>query len=168
MEFKEIRPTHLKENAIKLIGDDWMLISAGTIDNFNTMTASWGSMGELWNKPVMFIFIRPQRYTYEFVEREEFFTCSFFEEKYRKMLNFCGAKSGRDHNKAKETNITPVILKDSVSFNEARIVVECRKIYHQDIDPNNFISDSIKKHYPGNDYHRMFVGEITSVWIKKD
>jgi flavin reductase (DIM6/NTAB) family NADH-FMN oxidoreductase RutF len=168
MEFKLIKPTQIKENIIKLIGNDWMLITAGTPENYNTMTASWGCMGELWNKHVVFIFIRPQRFTYEFVEREDFFTCSFFDESYRGMLNFCGAKSGRDYNKAKEANITPVVLKESVSFNEARIVIECRKIYYQDIDPHNFISDTIEKHYPRKDYHRMFVGEITSVWIKND
>lgn len=167
MEFTEIKPTDLHESAVKLIGKDWMLITAGTPESYNTMTASWGSMGELWNKPVMFIFIRPHRYTYEFVEREDYFTCSFFDEKYRGVLDFCGARSGRDYDKAKETNITPVVLQNSVAFSEARLVIECRKIYFHDIDPQNFISQSIQKQYPKKDYHRMFIGEITSVWIKK-
>lgn len=168
MEFKAIKPTEINENAVKLIGKDWMLITAGTPDSYNTMTASWGSLGELWNKPVMFIFIRPHRYTYEFVEREDYFTCSFFDEQYRNVLNFCGAESGRHYNKAKETNITPVVLDKSVSFSEARLVIECRKLYFHDIDPQNFISDIIQKNYPKKDYHRMFIGEITSVWIKSE
>lgn len=167
-KFKEIKSTALSENAVQLIGNDWMLITAGSKEHFNTMTASWGGMGMLWNKPVMFIFIRPQRYTYEFVEREDSFTCSFFEEKYRSKLSFCGTYSGRDCNKIEEVGLTPFFLEQSISFNEARIIIECRKIYFQDINPENFILPTIQKHYPDNDFHRMYIGEITSVRVKNE
>lgn len=167
-EFNEIKPSTLTENAIQLIGNDWMLITAGKADKYNTMTASWGSMGMLWNKPVMFIFIRPQRYTYEFVESEDKFTCSFFDEKYRSKLSFCGTYSGRDCNKVEEVYLTPMFISDCISFMEARIIIECRKIYFQDINPENFILPAIQKNYPDNDYHRMYIGEIISVKVKKD
>lgn len=167
-DFTEIKPVELKENAIKLIGYDWMLLTAGNITNYNTMTASWGGMGMLWNKPVMYIFVRPQRFTFEFIEREEYFTCSFFDEKHRSKLSFCGTYSGRDCNKAEEVNISPIETTNSISFKEAKIIVECRKIYSQDIDPTHFIEQGIGDHYPDNDYHRMYIGEITSVLIKNE
>jgi flavin reductase (DIM6/NTAB) family NADH-FMN oxidoreductase RutF len=165
-DFKVIKPHLISENPIQLIGHEWMLITAGNKDDYNTMTASWGSMGMFWNKPVIFIFIRPQRYTFEFVEREEYFTCCFFDEEHHDKLNFCGNYSGRDYDKAKEANLTPVNVFKSVAFKEAKLIVECRKIYSQDIDPNNIADKIFLKHYPDKDYHRMYIGEITSAWVK--
>lgn len=164
--FKEIPFKDHKESAIKLIGDDWMLITAGNTDKYNTMTASWGGMGVLWNKPVMYIFIRPQRYTFEFVEQEDYFTCCFFGDEHREKLNFCGKYSGRDYDKAKEVNLTVESTPNSVYFKEARLIAECKKLYYQDINPDNFIESTINKHYPGQDFHRMYIGEITGMWIK--
>jgi len=166
--FKSIKPTDIAENAFKLIGKDWMLITAGNGESFNTMTASWGGLGVIWNKNVCFCFVRPQRYTYEFLERESSFTLSFFDEKYRNALNICGSKSGRDCDKVAEAGLTPMVCSSgSVSFREARLVIECRKIYFQDIDPKNFLDDLIAGNYPKADYHRMYIGEITACWIKE-
>lgn len=164
----KIKPGDLKDNVIQLIGKQWMLITAGNKDHFNTMTASWGGIGELWNKPVAFIFIRPTRYTYEFIESEEYFTCCFFEEKHRDKLNFCGKYSGRDCNKAADAHLTPLSTSHSMYFDEARLVIECRKMYYQDINPENFIDPGIQVHYPKYDYHRQYIAEITSVWIRKE
>lgn len=166
--FMEIKPGDLAENAVKLIGTDWMLITAGELDHYNTMTANWGSIGYLWHKPVIFIFIRPQRYTYEFVEKNDFFTCTFFEEKYRDKLSFCGTYSGRDCDKAIETGLTAMNTANSVAFKEARIIIECRKIYSQDIQSSGFIDQAFKIHYPENDFHRMYIGEITSVRMSSE
>jgi flavin reductase (DIM6/NTAB) family NADH-FMN oxidoreductase RutF len=153
----------IDESVFKLIGDDWMLVTSGNINSFNTMTASWGGMGVLWNKPVSYIFIRPTRYTYEFLEKNETYTLSFFTEKYRKALSLCGSKSGRDTDKVKEAGLTPEeTVKDMVSFKEAKLVIECKKLYFQDINPANFLDASINKMY-NNDYHRMYIGEITSI-----
>ena len=162
-----IKPEELNDNIFKLIGLDWMLITAGNKNAFNTMTASWGSMGVLWHKQVCFIFVRPQRYTYEFIEKNEFFTLSFFTEKYRKALNLCGSKSGRDIDKVAETGLTPEVSKNgSIYFSEARLIVECKKLYFQDIKPENFIDPQIEKNYKSNDYHRMYIGEIISCIMK--
>ncbi len=139
-----------------------MLITAGNIKSFNTMTASWGGLGVLWNKNVAFIFIRPQRYTYGFAERSGFFTLSFFGEEYRDALNFCGSHSGRDVNKMEHTGLIPVETdRGNVYFSQARTVMECRKLYAGDILPEQFIDRALeKKIYPSKDYHRFYIGEI--------
>jgi len=168
MNFKKMNPDELSINPFSLIGNDWMLITAGTVKSFNTMTASWGGLGVLWHKNVCFIFIRPQRYTFEFLDRSGTFTLCFFHEKYRDVLKYCGSKSGRDVNKVDKTGITPHKTKNgSVYFLEAEIVIECRKIYFHDIDPRNFLDPAIEEKYTDYDYHRMFIGEIISCMKKE-
>lgn len=157
----------LQGNAVSLFDDKWCLITAGTTESYNTMTASWGALGELWNKDVCFIFIRPQRYTKEFVEKEEYFTLSFFGEEYKKALTFCGRYSGRDYDKAKETGLTPMPVDGSMSFEESETVIVCKKIAQQDIDPEGFIDKDIdSKNYPTKDYHTMYIGEIIACYTK--
>ncbi len=164
---KEINIKDLKESAVSLFDDRWALITAGNEESYNTMTASWGALGELWNKDVCFIFIRPQRYTYEFTEREDYFTVSIFGEEHRKALAFCGRYSGRDVDKAKETGLTPVKTEESMGFEESEITLLCKKLYIQDIDPKGFIDEAIDKAcYSAKDYHRMYVGEILKVYVK--
>ena len=166
-EFVDINPEQLNENAWKLIGSDWMLITAGTPDEFNTMTASWGGLGVIWGKQIAWCVIRPQRHTYGFVENSEYFTLSFFSEDHREMLNYCGTHSGRDVEKVKNARLTPVTSEaGAIYFDEARIVLVCRKIYHQDIDPLNFLAPEIHDNYPDKDYHRMYFGEIVKCLVK--
>lgn len=165
-DFSKVDISKLNLNAIEMISEQWMLITAGTLDKYNTMTASWGGMGELWNKPVVFIFIRPQRFTYEFVEANDYFTCCFFDKSCRKALSFCGAYSGREVDKAAETGLQPMSSVNSVIFEQAELYVECRKIYADDIKPEKFQIDFIQKHYPLRDYHRMYIGEIVEVGVK--
>lgn len=166
MSFNETRPELLTDNPFKLIGADWMLITAGTAESFNTMTASWGALGVLWDRKVAFCFIRPSRYTYGFVEKAQNFTLSFFEETHRKALTFCGTHSGRDYDKIMETGLTPVKGPDFIYFAEARLVLACRKLYYQDIVPTNFLDPKINDMYAKKDYHRMYVGEIVKCLVK--
>ena len=166
-EFTEIVPEQLDEGAFKLIGKDWMLITAGGIDSFNTMTGGWGGLGVMWSRRVCCCVIRPQRHTYEFMEKSDFFTITFFEEKHRPALEYCGSHSGRDVDKIKATGLTPVQADSgAVYFAEARIVLECRKIYFQDIDPTNFLDPTIAGNYPAKDYHRMYMGEIVKCMVR--
>lgn len=166
---KKIDIKSLKENVVSLFDDSWCLITAGNKDSYNTMTASWGAMGELWNNDVCFVFIRPQRYTYEFTEREELFTLSFFDEKYKKVLTFCGRNSGRDYDKAKETGLTAKEIDGSMTFEQSRLVIVCKKLAVQDIDPKGFIDETIDRVcYPDKDYHRMYIGKIVSCYINED
>lgn len=168
-DFKKITYKEFKEEAIKLIGDEWMLVSAGNFTNkFNMMTANWGGLGFLWKKPVAFIFVRPQRYTFEFIERENYFTLTFFEEKYRDVLKVMGTKSGRDMNKMKNSGLTPFETENSsIAFKEARLILECKKLYATDIKSEDFVEKEIDtKVYFGKDYHKMYIGEIVNIWVK--
>lgn len=167
--FRKISPKELEENAIELIGDQWMLVTAGTMGKFNMMTASWGAMGELWNKPVAFVFVRPQRYTHGFTESEDMLTLSFFEPSYRPVLTLCGNTSGRDTDKVAKTGLTPYETeKGGVAFREARLVLECRKLYSDVLKKENFKDGKIPaKLYPGDDFHTMYVTEIVNAWVKE-
>jgi flavin reductase (DIM6/NTAB) family NADH-FMN oxidoreductase RutF len=159
--FKEISVYDITDNPFKLIADDWMLITAGNLQKFNTMTASWGTLGELWNKKVAFCFVRPTRYTYEFMENADTFTLTFLDEKYREALDYCGSHSGRQVDKIAKTGLTPVEWDGkAVYFQQARLVLICKKIYAQEIDPKLFLDPAIDDNYPKKDYHRMYVGEI--------
>lgn len=162
----KIYPKEIKENIISLFDDNWSLITAGDEKGYNTMTASWGGIGELWNKDVCFIFIRPQRYTYEFVEKNDLFTVSFYGKEYKKALSFCGTKSGRDYDKAKETGLTPLFIDGTVSFEEAKLTLVCRKIAFQDMKPDGFVDKTIDNNYKDGDYHRIYVGEIIACYEK--
>lgn len=162
----EISALNLSKSPFELIGKDWMLITAGDKNSYNTMTASWGGVGVLWNKNVVFAFVRPQRFTYDFMNSNEYFSLSFFEEEYRDVLKFCGANSGRDVDKAKACNITPDFSQDAVFFKEAQTVIVCKKLYIQDMNEDCFLDKSLLSNYSGDDYHRVFVGEIVKV-LKK-
>ena len=165
--FEKIDPKALDQNVFSLIGDQWMLITAGTKDQCNTMTASWGGLGVLWGKPVATVYIRPQRYTLEFVENSGYFTLSFFGEAYRKALALCGSKSGRDIDKVKECGFIVETADGAPYFAQADLVLVCRKAYWQDMDPTHFLDGEIdSKWYPEKDYHRIFIGEILEVLRK--
>lgn len=164
--FQSIKPEEWGQNPFTAIGRQWMLITAGDKSAYNTMTASWGGVGVLWNKNVVFSFVRPQRYTMEFLEREDYFSLSFYEETYRDALKLCGAKSGRDVDKAKETGLIPVFDELAPYFEQAQTVLICKKLYGQWMTPESFVEKSLESHYPNQDYHKIFVGEIVKVFVK--
>ncbi len=163
-EFREVAPELLTDNVIHLIAEEWMLVTAGPPDAFNTMTASWGGLGNLWGLPVSFVFVRPSRYTFEFMNRAAQFTLSFFPEAYHDALMYCGTHSGRDVDKMAETGLTPVVgAHDTVHFAEARLVLECRKLYAQDFERDGFVDHAVRQKVYGSatDFHRFYVGHIT-------
>lgn len=162
-KFFEVDPLELKDNVFHKISRDWMLISSGHDNGFNTMTASWGGFGVLWNANVSFIFVRPSRYTYEFLEKEKYYSLSFFPEGNRRALQFCGAHSGRDTDKMEGAGLTPVFDAQAPYFEECKMTLICRKMYYQDIDPENFLDPTMISNYKDKDYHRMYVGEIVKV-----
>lgn len=164
--FNKIDAEAIDSNPIKMIGKDWMLITAGEKDNYNTMTAAWGGIGFLWNKPVVFTFVRPQRHTFEFTEKYDFFSLSFFEEKYREALQFCGKYSGKDVDKAKECNLSAIETPQSIAFKEASLIIECKNLYKDYIKEDAFIDQSLLSNYKNKDYHMMYVGEITATYKK--
>ena len=164
---KEIQINDLNMNPFIKIGKEWMLITAGTADRCNTMTASWGGLGILWGEPAATVYIRPQRYTKEFVDREEYFTLSFFGPEYKKELSLCGAKSGRELDKVKECGFTVACGQGGAPyFEQARLVLVCRKMYAQEMDANAMPADVKEKWYPNRDYHTMYLGQIVGAYTK--
>jgi flavin reductase (DIM6/NTAB) family NADH-FMN oxidoreductase RutF len=167
--FENFEWRSFRENPGELIAEHWMLITAGKLGEWNTMTASWGGFGHLWNMDVAFIFVRPSRFTYGFVEREEGFTLSFFGDDKHKALEVCGSKSGRDTDKAKAADIKAREFGAArrVAFEEARLVLSCRKLYAQDLEAALFIDPGLRENYPKGDLHRVYVGAIEGAW-KRD
>lgn len=160
-----------RENAFELIGKEWMLVTAGDPEHFNTMTASWGGIGWLWNRPVAFVFVRPERYTHEFIETHEYLTLSFMgtEEAMRETLTHCGRVSGRDHDKVSESGLTPVELSDrTVAFGQARLVVKGRKLFKSPMQASQFADTAILERWyndqPGGSLHDIYVVEIEEVY----
>lgn len=163
-KFRTVSAESRTENVFKLFDHDWMLVTAGTLDAYNALTASWGGMGILWEKEVTMCVVRPVRHTFGFMEKSGVFTLSAFEEKYRPALRTFGRASGRDGDKAKATGMTPVQgLHGGIFFQQARLVYECRKMYAHDFDPAKFLDPKMHKFYPKKDYHRMYVGEVLTV-----
>ena len=166
-EFVKVEPEEITDNVFEAIGTGWMLVTAGTRESYNTMTASWGTMGVLWNKRICICYVRPSRHTYEFMEKNELFSLSFFEEKHRDILNYCGSHSGRDVDKARETGLQPVEpVTGAVTFEQARMALICRKIYYQDLDPSHFLAEEIEDNYGGSDYHRFYIGEVETCLVR--
>jgi flavin reductase (DIM6/NTAB) family NADH-FMN oxidoreductase RutF len=166
--FQKINPEEINENFFRLINHDWMLVTAGNAEKFNTMTASWGSTGILWNKPIAICFIRPQRFTFGFAEQHEYFTLSFFPGENKEMLNFCGTHSGRSVDKIKKTGLKPIESpKGNVTFEQAWLVLECRKLYADFLKEDHFVVKSlINKNYLQKDFHKFFIGEIEGCYRK--
>ncbi len=146
---------------------DWFLLTAGDfgLGRFNTMTVAWGSIGAMWGKPFVMAVVRPHRYTYRFMEEYSSFTLCLFPPQYKDKLSFCGSKSGRDVDKIKECGLTPIASGKIAApgFDEAELIIECRKIYFDDFKPERFLENGIQKNYPKGDYHRMYFGEILSI-----
>lgn len=167
--FRTLDIKDLIVNPFRTIGEEWLLITAGTKERCNTMTASWGGLGVLWKKNVATVYIRPQRYTKRFVDEQDCFTLSFFDKKYRKELSFCGSKSGKDVDKIKECNFTVAEATCGAAYMEqAKLVLVCRKLYADHIRPEQFIDRSCDTTcYPQHDYHTFYIGEIVEV-LKRD
>lgn len=168
--FERILPKDIRRNPFALVAEDWFLLTAGTEESgFNTMTAGWGALGELWRKKVAFVFVRPQRTTRRFMDSNGWFSMSFFTGGFRGVLNYCGTHSGDSVDKVAATGLSPITPVPGVTaFEEAALILSCRKLYTQDIDPALFLDESIEPLYPEKGYHRLYVGEIVDALRKVD
>ena len=167
-KFVEIKPEELNKSPFQLIGNEWMLVTAQQGDKVNTMTASWGGFGIMWHKNVVNIVLRPQRYTKEFVDSSDTFSLTFFDKSYKKDLGYLGSKSGRDEDKLSKTSLTVGHIDNTPIFEEANLVLICKKLYAQDFDPKCFIQDGLdEEFYPEKDYHTMYIAEVQKVLIKE-
>ena len=168
MSFKEIDVTELDMNPFTKISKQWMLITAGNEEKANTMTASWGSVGFIWNKNAITMYIRPQRYTKEFVDDNDTLTVSFLPEQYRAALNLCGKVSGRDTDKISEAGLTLRYEEGTRYFAEAELVLVCKKMYVQEMKPECLVDASFDNtYYPNKDYHYLYIAEIQKVLKKQ-
>lgn len=166
-ELKNIPIRKLKIKAFDLWDNDWLLLTSGDYSSgkYNTMTVAWGSIGNMWNLPFVMVVVRPTRFTFEFLNSYQSFTLCGFSKEYKKALNILGTKSGRDCDKIKEAGLTTMKseLVAAPIFEEADLVIECKKIYSDDFNPAHFIDARIEKNYPLKDYHQMIFGEILKV-----
>ena len=165
--FNKIDPKQLDLNPFSAIGDKWMLVTAGDSNKANTMTASWGGAGVLWNKNVVTCYIRPQRFTRELIDANENFSVSFLPEEFRKHLVYCGRVSGRDEDKIMGSGLT--LLNDYAApcFEEADTVLICKKIYVGELKPQGIVyPEHDEANYPAKDYHIVYIGEITEALVK--
>jgi flavin reductase (DIM6/NTAB) family NADH-FMN oxidoreductase RutF len=149
------------------VWNHWFLLTAGdfSTSQFNSMTISWGSSGVMWNKPFVQVVVRHSRYTFQFIDRYSDFTLCAFPQKYKETLSMMGSVSGRDTDKIKASGLTPIALSevDAPGYDEAELIIKCRKIYYADFDPSHFLANYIEREYKDGDYHRSYFGEIIAV-----
>ncbi len=163
MSLKEITIDELTLNPFNKIKDEWALLSAGNKEKANTMTVSWGGLGAIWGKNVVTVYVRPTRYTYEFCESEEYFSLSFPGKDAKKDMAYLGSVSGRETDKLSNTSLNMDFCENVPFIKEAELVFICKKLYHSDLEPKNFIDDEIEGFYPLKDYHRIYIGDIVKV-----
>ena len=165
--FKETAPEKLGFDPFNRIGSQWMLVTAGDEGGFNTMTASWGFAGVMWGKPCVETVIRPQRYTKEFLDKNEYFTLSFFPEDMRSALALCGRVSGRDTDKIGETGLKPIFTDGTTAFEQAELVLVCKKLYVSQLESSCFTERDLDgANYAAGDYHYAYIAEIVKAYIK--
>ena len=154
----------LEINPFIKIGKEWALLTAGSKVKCNTMTVSWGGVGVIWNKNVVYVFVRDSRYTKEFIDNGDFFSLSFFDSSYRPALSHCGTASGRDENKFEKAGLTPAFRHSIPYPDEANLVFLCKKMAAVPMDKDTILDKSVlPKFYEDNDMHTMYVGEIIEV-----
>ena len=164
--YKQITPDKIPGNIYKMLSEDWMLITAGNAGGFNMMTASWGGLGHLYNKPVAFCFINPTRYTINFMESKDTYTLSFYTEAYRDALNYCGTHSGKDGNKVQGSGLTPITTPNgSKAFSEAWLIIDCKKMVEQQFTPEAILDPAAREKW-GAEPHKMYICENINVWAK--
>ena len=162
---KEIKLEEWNENPFKVIGKDWMLITAQKDGRTNMMTASWGGFGIMWGKNVVTVYIRPSRFTKEFVDAGEKFSICIMDEKYRKQLNYCGSKSGRNEDKVKTCGFSVEKGDGTVWFKESRLVLICKKLYSQPMEAAALNDEKLNNAMWKDDLHDMYIAEIEKAFV---
>jgi flavin reductase (DIM6/NTAB) family NADH-FMN oxidoreductase RutF len=170
--FTEISPEEISDNIFKLVGKDYTVITAGKEEHFNSMTASWGGVGILFNKPVAWGMLRANRYTLEIMKQEETYTLSYFPDEYKEQVLFFGSKSGRDTDKMKEMTLTPIQTPSGkMTYREARLVLECKIMEVTTVSPEDYYEQEAREFVVGGyeetgEYHKLVFGEILGVWVR--
>ena len=164
MGFEKIRPEEMSGNPFEVRGKDWFLISAGSEQKLNMMTGGWGYLGVFCGKPSAVVLVRPSRYTYEFINDNDYFTVSFYGSEYRPQLSLLGSKSGRDIDKVAESKLTPAFAECGAPyFEEADLVLVCKKIFEKDLTEADVPEDDKKRFFPAGDYHKLYFTELIEI-----
>lgn len=167
--FQEISPYELQDNAFKMIGKDWLLVAASKDGKSNAMTASWGGVGVMWGKPVVYVAVRPQRYTKTFLDGAERFSVSVFPEEMRSMMNYMGTVSGRDEDKIAKSGLTERSEDGAPVFEESRLALVCRKLFAQPMEEASFLDKTVtERWYPEKDFHTLYIAEIEKALVKEE
>lgn len=167
--FKEMKPENLNESVFRIMGNEWMLITGEKEGRVNTMTAAWGGFGVMWNKNVAYTVIRPQRYTKEFVDSADTFSLCFFDKQYKKELGYLGSVSGRDEDKILKSGLSVIYIDSTPCFQEARLVVICKKLYAQYFDPELFLAEGLDgENYPNKDYHMLYISQVQNLYCRDE
>jgi flavin reductase (DIM6/NTAB) family NADH-FMN oxidoreductase RutF len=171
--FTSVKETEIEESVFKLVGKDWTIITSGDSAHYNSMVASWGGWGILFEKPVTWCFLRSSRYTLELIKKHHTYTMTYFDDSYKKDIMLFGTKSGRDSNKMKETVLTAIQTPSgNLTYKEAKLIIECTLVELTTVSPDDFLAPSSKEfivdaYEETNEYHKLVFGEITGVWVKK-
>lgn len=148
---------------VEELAGEWGFITAGTIDDFNTMTIAWGQTGTMWWKPVVTAYVVPTRHTYGYVNDNDYFTIQLFPEGHREDLQLLGSRSGRDGDKVAETKLTPVACEHGVTFAEASLTLVCKKLYRQPMETELMPQDVAEQYYAAQPAHEAYIAEIVDV-----
>lgn len=146
----------------------WFLLASGDLNKkqFNCMTISWGLLGTMWSLPVAMVAVRYSRHTFKFMDESNSFTLNAFSVQCLEALNELGSRSGREIDKINYPKISPMVSEKvlSPSYREAELVLECKKIYWEDMNPAHFLDERILGKYSNPDYHRFFIGEVVGIF----
>ena len=171
--FISINPKDIKENPIRMFGDDWAVVAAGNKENFNELTVSWGALGDAWwdNMPIAIIFVSATRYTHEFLEKYDTFSINVFPKEFRKAVAYIGSHSGKNEDKVAKTGLeVDFTEQETPIFPQSRLIIECRKVYSHDLDRSKFTESLIgnynQKKFLGVVPHTVYFGEIFNCWEK--
>ena len=159
---------------LALLRGSGALLTAGTAEHCNTMTIGWCQLGRLWNLDVCTVYVRPERYTYAFMEEAGSFTVSAFlrSPEASKTLGLCGSRSGRDTDKCRECGLTVQTGSGGAPFfQEADLVLVCRKLYVQDLDAASVCPAGEEALLPFygkmGSWHRAYTGEVVEAYAKE-
>ena len=147
-----------------------ILMTTAAEGKVNTMTIGWGTIGIEWGKPIFIAFVRDSRYTKELLDKNGEFTINVpMGDIDKKILGYCGTKSGRDTDKIADLGLT-LENGEKVSvpgIKELPLTLECKVIYRQWQEENRLPADLYERYYPGpvGDYHTAFYGEIVSAYV---
>lgn len=162
--FKKIDIQDFSGNVFSLFKNENALLTAGSMECHNQMTIAWGTLGMLWRKPIAIVYVKPTRYTFDFMNKNDYFTISWFKENNREIMKICGTMSGRDINKDDRCQLTPFDLKFGVTYQQAELVILCRKIYVDDFQMCEMLDERIMEIYPDEKFHRRYIGEIIAIY----